>query len=96
MLAFQEPTFQRELHECCQYERGSVQYRKAVLRLVRSQGKHVCGPCGGVVFAWAMLEKTDSDLNLKVDWVGISSTEQPLQNYFFCGTPKIRNTNSVH
>ena len=37
MLAFQEPLFQRELHECCQYERGSVQFRKAVMPLVRRQ-----------------------------------------------------------
>ena len=40
--------------------------------------ENTSGPCVGVGFLWCLLEKIDSDLNLKVDRVGISSTEQPL------------------
>ena len=60
--------------------------------------------CGGVVLC-CLLEKIDSDLNLKVDRVGISSTEQPLlcktlrgtlTNWFQFYHFKIRNNHSVH
>jgi len=93
MLAFQEPTFQRQLHECCQYERGSVQYRKAVLRLVRTVQLRVIPLYGfaateaGVEQMLLCFKALEGDLDIQVNSLAITEVLNPWANEKFPELP---------
>jgi len=86
MLAFQEPLFQRELHECCQYERGSVQFRKAVMPLVRNVQLRVIPYYGfpaselGVEQMLCGFKALEGDLDIQVNNLTITELLNPWGN----------------